>query len=161
LQLTIGSADELPAAEAVIAAVYCVPDAFNSLEHAQLVNAVMLADKLGAAAAAKQAVQILKTAAAAEQGLSAAALEALASLTAWPACLQQVLLPVVQHARCCDDALDGFAAIVAADTGSRVQHMLLAVLGDLGAVWRDDQLQELLMQLVPVYPLHLVAWHGT
>uniref|UniRef100_A0A383VJQ4 BACK domain-containing protein n=1 Tax=Tetradesmus obliquus TaxID=3088 RepID=A0A383VJQ4_TETOB len=84
LHLPIDSEEQLPAAEAVIAALYNVRDALSSLQQQQLVDAAVIADRL---------------------------------------------------------------AILAADRGSRVQRMLLAVLGDLEAVWRDEQLQALLLQL--------------
>jgi hypothetical protein len=133
--------------------MYFAPDALSSLEQQQLVAAVMLADKLGAADVAEQAVQKLLLAA--EQGMSVAALEALASLVAWPACLQPLLLRVLQRSSCCDATLADLAAITAADTGSRVQRMLLAVLGDLEAVWEDKQLQQLLLAL-PLPALQLL-----
>jgi hypothetical protein len=156
LRLPIDSAEQLPAAEAVIAALYGVPDALSSLEQQQLVDAVVLGDMLGAAAVAAEAVQLLKAAADhGAGGLSAAALDALADLPAWPACLQPLLLPVVKHASCCDASLADLTAITAADTGSRVQRMLLAVLGDLEAVWRDEQLQQLLLDL-PLPALQLL-----
>jgi hypothetical protein len=41
LRLIINSTQQLPAAEAVIAALYCVPNVFGSLQHAQLVAAVV------------------------------------------------------------------------------------------------------------------------
>jgi hypothetical protein len=152
LRLTIDSAEQLPAAEAVIAALYRVPDALSSLQQQQLIDAVFIADKLGAADVAAQAVQMLITAA--EQELSAAAVTALAQLHAWPTCLLPLLLPMVRRASCFQAASD-VAAIAAADTGSRVQRMLLAVLGNLEAVLRDQQLQTLLMQL-PLPALQLL-----
>jgi hypothetical protein len=150
LYLPIDSEEQLPAAEAVIAALYDVLDALSSLQQQQLVDAVFIADKLGAPKVAQRAVDAL-TAAAEQaeegQGLTAATQEALAGLSSWPLCLQPLLLPVIRHASCCDAGLTDLAAIVAADTGSRVQRMLLAVLGDLEAVWRDEQLQKLLRSL--------------
>jgi hypothetical protein len=150
LHLPLDSAEQLPAGEAVIAALYDVPDALSSLQQQQLVDAVVLADKLGAPKVAQRAVDALKAAAQqveGEQGLTGVALEALASLPSWPTCLYPLLLPIVQHAACCVEGLADLAAIVAADTGSRVQRMLLAVLGDLEAVWKDVQLQRLLLLL--------------
>jgi hypothetical protein len=159
LRLTIDSAEQLPAAEAVVAALYFKQDAITSLEPMQQVTAAVLADKLGAAAVAKQAVQLLKAGAEAEQGLPVAALEALASLSCWPACLHPLLLPVVKSAACCaSSALNGLvelADIAAADAGSRVQRMLLAVLGNLEAVWRDEELQKVLL-LLPLPAMQLL-----
>jgi hypothetical protein len=99
-------------------------------------------------AAAEQAVAALKAAAAAAgQGLSAAALEALAGLPAWPTRLLQLVPVIMQHTLCCNKNTAGLAAIRAADTGNRVQQLLLAVLGDLEAVWADKQLKDLLLGL--------------
>jgi hypothetical protein len=64
--------------------------------------------------------------------------DALSVLPVWPACLQPVLLPVLQRAK--------LSEMPAADV-SKVQRMLLAVLGDLEAAWADNQLQKLLLQL--------------
>jgi hypothetical protein len=44
LYLTIDSAEQLPAAEAVIAALYAVPDAHDSLQQHQHVCALLIAD---------------------------------------------------------------------------------------------------------------------
>jgi hypothetical protein len=135
-----------------------VTDALTSLQQQQLADAALIADRLGAPRVAQHAVDALKAAAEQPgdaQGLSAAAMEALANLPAWPACLQPLLLPAVQHASCCDASLPDFAAIKAADTGGRVQRMLLAVLGDLEAVWREEQLQQLLLAL-PLPALQLL-----
>jgi hypothetical protein len=130
--------------------MYGVPNALLALQQHQLVDAVILADKIGASTVAGQIVQMLRTAAATTvegSSLTAATLEALASLQAWPTCLLP-LLPVVLFTHCwCVSSIADLAAITAADTGSRVQRMLLAVLGDLEAAWRDKQLQELLLEL--------------
>jgi hypothetical protein len=79
--------------------------------------------------------------------MSGVAMEALAGIPVWPACLHQLLLPILETAACCDKSLVDLAAIQAADARSRVQRMLLAVFGDLEAVWRDEELQELLAEL--------------
>jgi hypothetical protein len=150
LHLTIDSAEQLPAAEAVIAALYAVPDALESLRQQQLVWALIIADKLGAEDVAKQSVKMLIDAAEQIGGLSEAAMEELASLPVWPTCLHPLLPPIVQSVPCLGDTtveVKDLAAIVAADTGSRVQRMLLAMFGDLEAVWRDQQLQSQLMHL--------------
>ncbi|KAF6251589.1 FAE1/Type III polyketide synthase-like protein-domain-containing protein [Scenedesmus sp. NREL 46B-D3] len=85
VHLTIDSAEQLPAAEAVIATMYGVPGATGTLEQQQLVHAVVLADMVGVEAASEQALQALTSAALSQQGLPAAALDALAGLAAWPA----------------------------------------------------------------------------
>jgi hypothetical protein len=134
LHLTIDSAEQLPAAEAVIAAMYAVPASLFSLQQQELVCALLIAIRIGAADIALHCLSWLTGVA--EQGsMSEAAMEALASLPVWPACLCALLPSILAHAPCCNDrALADLAAIAAADTGSRVQRMLLAVLGDLEAV---------------------------
>lgn len=108
---------------------------------------MVIADRIGAAEVVEQSVGMLQAAAVQADGVSAATMETLANLPVWPTCLLPLLLPVIRHASCCAANLTELAAILAADTGSRVQRMLLAVLGDLEAVWRDQQLQALLLQL--------------
>jgi hypothetical protein len=147
LYLTVDSAEQLPAVEAVIAAMYGVAAALSSLDQEQLVHALLIADMVHAEAAAQQAMEPLTAAAQAEQGLSATALEALIGLTAWPAFLLKLLTTVVQHAPCCRDRIASLEAITAADSNSRVQRLLVAALGDLEAVWADKQLTKLLLEL--------------
>jgi hypothetical protein len=167
LRLPLDSERQLLAAEAVIAAVYAVPNALLALQQHQLVDAVMLADRIGATAVAEQAVQMLTTAAAPTAtaegpSLTAATVEALASLQAWPACLLPLVLPVVLSTRCCRATNTAqLAGVAAADAGKHhILCMLLAVLGDLEAVWRDEQLQALLMQLpLPALELLLGSDH--
>uniref|UniRef100_A0A383VM69 BACK domain-containing protein n=1 Tax=Tetradesmus obliquus TaxID=3088 RepID=A0A383VM69_TETOB len=145
--LTIESAEQQPAAVAVIAALYGKPDAISSLEQHQLVHTLVIADMIHADAAEQQALQALQAAAKSEQSLTAAALEALAALPEWPACLLQLLPHIVKHAPCCRDSAAALEAVAAADDGGRMQRMLLAVFGDLQGVWSDAQLQELLLGL--------------
>jgi hypothetical protein len=65
--------------------------AVSRLEQQQLVYAAVIADMVGAEAAVQQATHALQRAAQAQQGLSAAALGALAGLPALPTCLLQLL----------------------------------------------------------------------
>jgi hypothetical protein len=137
--------------------MYGVPDAISSLDQQQLVHAVVIADMVHAELAGQQAVQVLTAAAQSEQGLSAKALHALASLPAWPSCLLQLLAVIVKHARCCRDvnpAADA-AAVAAADIGGRIQRLLLSALGNLESVWADEQLKKLLLQL-PLQEMQLL-----
>jgi hypothetical protein len=147
VHLTIDSAEQLPAAEAVIAAMYGVPDAVSGLEQQQLVHAVVIADMVHAGTAVQQAVQALNDAAQWEQGLSAATLQELAGLPAWPACLVKLLPAVVNCSGCCLSGATDLAVIQAADTGGMMQRLLLALLGDLEAVWADAELQQGLLAL--------------
>lgn len=148
ITLTVGSAEELPAAEAVIATLYGVQGSLQRLYHGQLVQALLIADMIGAAEAAIQATQHLRTAA--QQGLSAAALELMAGLSAWPQCLLELLPVIVAHANCCKQGNAELAAVpdpLAAVDGSLIQRVLLRVFGDLQAVWQDPKLKAMLMQL--------------
>jgi hypothetical protein len=116
--------------------MYLKPDAISSLEQQQVVHAIVIADMAGAEAAEQQALQALRAAAQSEEGLTAAALQALAGLPVWPACLLQLLPTIVEHAPCCRDSTADLAAVVVADAGGEIQQVLLAV-GDLQAVWSD------------------------
>jgi hypothetical protein len=147
VQLTIQSAEQLPAAEAVIAAMYGVPDAIKGLEQHQAVHAVVIADMVHAGAAGQQALQVLQAAAASDEGLAEAALQALAGLSVWPSCLLQLMPSIMKHAACCRDSTADTAAVAASDAGSRVQQLLVAAFGDLQAVWSDSQQQQLLLGL--------------
>jgi hypothetical protein len=158
VQLTIDSAEQPPAAEAVISAKYGVPDAISSLEQHQAVHALVMADMVHAEAAGQQALQVLQAAAKSEQRLTAAAMQALAALPVWPSCLLRLLPTIVEHAPCFRDNTTYLAAVTAADAGGRVHSVLVAALGDLQAVWSDKQLQQLLMGLpLPAMQLLLSA----
>jgi hypothetical protein len=156
LELTVDSADHLPAAEAVIAAMYGMTAPIQRLTQVQLLAAAVIADRIQVTAAVKQAVAALQAAAAADTGLSGAALEALAGLPAWPDCLLPLLAPAVSGTRCCSSSRSSdVASIQAADTRGRVRRMLLAVLGDLEEVWADAQLKQILLEL-PLPALQLL-----
>jgi hypothetical protein len=159
--LTIDSEELLPAATAVIAAMYGVesgPNALSSLQQQQLVHAVVIADRLQVTSVCRQALQLLEAASKAEQGMSAAALDALTVLSPRPSCLLAVLPSIVQHAPCCKLGAADLAAIAAADKGGKVQQLLVAVFGNLQAVWSDAELQQLLLALpLPAMQL-LLSW---
>jgi hypothetical protein len=159
--LTIDSEEHLPAATAVIAAMYGVesgPNALSSFLQQQLVHAVVIADRLQVTSVCRQAQQLLEAASTAEQGLSAAALHALTVLSPWPSCLLAVLPSIVQHAPCCKLVTADLEAIAAADKGGKVQQLLVAVFGNLQAVWSDVELQQLLLALpLPAMQL-LLSW---
>jgi hypothetical protein len=126
--------------------MYGMTAPIQRLPQVQLLAAALIADRIQVTAAVKQAVAALQAAAAADTGLSGAALEALASLPAWPDCLLPLLAPAVSGARCCCSSSD-LASIQAADIRARVRRMLLTVLGDLEAVWGDAQLKQILLEL--------------
>jgi hypothetical protein len=147
--LTIDKAEQLPAAEAVIAAMYGVPDAISSLEQQQVVHAVVIACMVQAEAAKQWALQVLQAAATSEQGLTTAALEKLVSLSVWPcrpwpSCLLQLLPTIIRHAPCCRGSTTDLVAVAAADVDGRMQQLLLSKLGNLQA---DEQRKEMLLAL--------------
>uniref|UniRef100_A0A383WGT3 BACK domain-containing protein n=1 Tax=Tetradesmus obliquus TaxID=3088 RepID=A0A383WGT3_TETOB len=115
----------------------------------------MIADMMGIDAAAQQAVKALASAAKSEQGLSAAALQALAGLAAWPACLLQLLPTILKRAACCRINSSRLEDIIAADTNKDVQQLLLGAFGDLDAACADKQLKQLLLKL-PLPALQLL-----
>lgn len=147
LTLSIATADELPAAEAVIAKLYGVDDALFSLQHHQLVQALIIADIINATEAADLISRQLQTVATSENGLSEVALEALAGLSAWPECLLQLLPVIIANAKCLKESSADLAALHAADANRRMQRLLLSVFGDLQIVWRDEFLTDMLLQL--------------
>lgn len=107
---------------AVLSGLYLVKPwseltARQQLTHAQRVHVAVLADMWQLPAAAKDAIRILQTAAAASSDEVAAELEQLLLQSALPDCL----LPVMKR-------------------------VLLGRFGDLEAVWADASLQEALMQ---------------
>lgn len=152
ITLTIDSAEHLPVAEAVIAALYGVKDCLADLQHEQLLQALVIADMIDLQEVADQILEILDSASKSEQGLSAAALNFLADLSAWPACLHQLLPSTLSHAASWPvvsgtEAPTDVKAVVAADKDGIVQRILLAVFGDLQAVWQNAALAGTLMQL--------------
>jgi hypothetical protein len=144
--LTIDTAEQLPAAEAVIAAMYSVPDALAGLTLHQLVHVVSIADMLQADAAMQQAIQAL-AGTHTDQCLPTAVFDALAALQVLPACLLQHIPALLCRAPCCCGSTTDLAAIAAADSSGSVQRLLLAAFGDLEAVWADMAYSELLLSL--------------
>lgn len=152
VHLTIASVDELPAAEAVIASLYGVQDGFGQLQHDQLIQALIIADMIDATEAAEQVSKCLKAAAASQPGLSEAALNILSGLSAWPDCLQQLLPNILRHINYSEQSstaqpVASATANCSTEPRNVAQRLLLAIFGDLQAVWRDDNLKQLLLQL--------------
>lgn len=144
--MTIPAADQLAAAEAVIAALYGVDTAFSNLQHEQLVHALILADMLNASEVVDKVVFCLEAAAVLNNGLSETALAALADLVAWPECLLKLLPSIAAHASCCKPT-HNLATTIAADTSKYMQRILLNVFGNIPAVLRDAELKRLLLKL--------------
>lgn len=154
LTLTLDHAADEPAAVAVIAAMYGVPNAFSSLGQDQLVWTVKYADMLQMSAIAERAAQALQAAAAAAaDGFSAKTLTALGQLPAWPNCLLPLLPAVAKLAE--DSNSQPAAADGSSSSGSgssiakqrSIQRVLVTVLGDLEEVWQQQRLQTLLLEL--------------
>jgi hypothetical protein len=128
--------------------MYQVPDAISSLQQQHLVHAVVIAEMLQVDYVAQQALQSLRNAACAPQGLpTLAALQAMASLETWPAGLKQLLPLLVENTACCRDSTADLAAIKAADASGSVQNMLVGALGDLQGVWSSAEEKALLLAL--------------
>lgn len=147
LTLQVASASERTAAEAVIATLYGVHNALHSLEHEQLIQAVIIADTISALEVSEQAFKCLTTAVASEKGLSDAAMNMLAGLSNWPEYLLKLVPVIVSHTSCCNLLLDDLAALLAADRNKFMQRLLVNVFGDLQAVWRDAKLKDMLLRL--------------
>jgi hypothetical protein len=148
--LTIDTEEHLPAATAVVAAMYGVesgPNALSSLQQQQLVHAVVIADRLQVTPVCRQALGLLAAASKTEQGLSAAALDALRGLSPWPSCLLTLLPTILQYAPCCKLGDACLGAIAAADRGRKVEQLVNAVFGNLQAVWSDAEQQQLLLSI--------------
>lgn len=91
ISLRLDSAKQVPAAEAVIAALYGVQDCFVNLQHEQLLQAIVKADMIDLPEIADRVLELLHTAAKSDKGLIAAALRSLTSLSAWLVCMYQLL----------------------------------------------------------------------
>lgn len=159
LELTLDSPDQQAAAEAVIASLYLIKDAMTQLDTVQLVQTVVLADRLQITVAMEQAVQLLCTAAKEIEGLPAATLDALAGLCTWPRCLYPLLPVAVEENFGWKVTFKSTYDQVVRDSkdpaGQRLQRVLVAALGHLNSVWADDQQKQALLQL-PVGGLYLL-----
>lgn len=145
--LTIATADEVPAAEAVIAGLHGVQDAFSHLDHVQLLQAFVIANVISAEDITNQVSMLLKAATASKQGLSIAALHKLAGMRSWPVCLLQLLPVILSHASCLQENTVDVAALLNTDISAVLQRILLQVFGDLHAVWSDAVLTIMLLRL--------------
>jgi len=122
-QLDIALPDEqqVPAAMTVLSALYgvkTIPRLLSELTQEQQLHAAVLADMWQIDAVSAGAAKLLNSAAQSSNGLSAAVTKQLLSMPAYP----DSLVPLVQV-------------------------VLLDKLGDVEAVWGDDELQELLLGL--------------
>lgn len=148
--LGIDSEEQLPAAESVIAALYGVDDCFDDLPHDQLVHALVIADMIDLPRVAQQIMAILQAASSSAAGLSEAAQASMADLSAWPACLYQ-LLPSLLAQFIRQKQLTEFVGqvqdVVDADSNSLMQSIMLAAFGDLQAVWQNPELSDVLLGL--------------
>ena len=140
LVLSLQDAAQLPAALAVLAALYSVkpiPELLSTLPQEQQLHAALLADTWQVADVSTAAVQLLVDAAKPDQGLSAAAYDQFMGLGATPTCLLPLFKVLVE-------LLAQFADPASQAT---LKRMLLSVLGDLEDVWADPALRKTLLSM--------------
>jgi len=121
LAITLPDEQQVPAAMAVLAALYGVkpiPELLSELTQEQQLHAAVLADMWQIDAVSTGAAKLLMSAAQSSDGLPASASELLLSMAAYPDCLAPL-----------------------------VQVVLLDKLGDVEAVWGDAELRKLLLGL--------------
>lgn len=143
MELTLDSENQVPAAEAFIAGLYCSADALRQLQPEQLLHAAVMADKHAVNVLRAQALDLLKKAAETQLPV---VIDVLAAQSTWPS----FLLPIIPAVLGEWLALDA-ASQLAHD--QRVQAMLVAALGNLNEVWRNQEQQDVLLEL----PLPAVA----
>lgn len=172
LALLLGSEDEVPAAMAVLGALYgaSTPSA-DSLTDVQLLQVVILADMLQVTDLAEEVVTTLVKAAEAAEGLSEAAVQQLLRLEAYPACVVSALQHITRHMQLRNAAAfwakaafaapsspSSLEAVLAAPHSSNMRSQLLEALGDLEEVWGEagqQQRQVLLSLPLPAMQLLL------
>lgn len=151
--ITIDHPDHEAAVLGVIAAMYGAGQYLDGLSQQHLVQVVVYADRLQVEVATAAAVQRLKAAASSAAGLEADTLQALVDLPAWPACLVQLLPEVV-------GAKAAYTPGQLPVEQQQLQKVLVATLGNLEEVWRDEQLKGVLLALaLPALQLLLSSDH--
>lgn len=141
LTATVDSPEEQAAAEAVLATLYLTNEPLAQLGMEQLVQAVLIADRLRIMTAAQQAADLLITAVRKHDGFPLAAVKLLCQHGTLPSCLLRVLPALVTAWQ-----QDRQARRDAEQTAA-VELLLVAVLGRLNDVWADEQLYQQLLQL--------------
>jgi hypothetical protein len=136
IDVTITGKQHLTGLLAALAVLYHDEDLFKQLPQQDLVSAVVYGDQLAIPRAVELGMQLLKEAAAGGEG-TLECCKAMAALATLPACMLQ-LVPAVA-AQCPTQC--------SAEQRQLYQGALVAALGDLEAVWTDQQLQEVLLAL--------------
>jgi hypothetical protein len=134
IDVTISSKQQLNGLLAALAVLYHNEDLFKQLPQQDLVSAVVYGDQLAIPRAVELGMQLLQEAAG---GINQECCMALAAVPTWPTCLLP-LVPLVA------------AQYNTQGTGEQQQvyyAVLVSALGDLEAVWEDEQLQEQLLAL--------------
>lgn len=152
--LTVSDQAHAPAAVAMIAALYGVGSALNTLQQQELLYVIQYADMIQVKSIATAAVALLKAAATAGQGLTATCMAALAALPAWPSCLLSLIPVLAEQATAVDTAAtaadaeaakEGASALMSKNTS--IQQVFTAALGNLEAVWQHKDLINMLLEL--------------
>lgn len=149
LHLTLDSADHQVAAEAVIATLYSAREPIQDLTLEELVQAVILSDRLQLADAAQQALTALMQKISSVRSLPQESITLFSNLAVWPRSLLPALLAIVKAwpQRLTDPNSGSGPDRYGLQDAEALQRMLLAVFGKLNEVWADTQLHELLMEL--------------
>jgi hypothetical protein len=137
ITVTISSKRDLTGLLAALAALYNSEDLFRQVPQQDLVSAVVYGDQLAIPRAVELGMQLLKEAAAGEGGINQGCCKALADVPIWPTCMLP-LLPLMAAQ---------YGPQAAASEQQQYHSVLLSALGNLEAVWKDQQLQELLLAL--------------
>lgn len=123
-----------------------VENCFSSLPHDQLVHALVLADMLDTPGLVQQIMAVLKAACSAAAGLSRVGQKAMGDLSAWPACLYQLLPYFLNHSTIQKHLAEKPKSEL--DDSSRlIQRILLSPFKNLQAVWQDSAMSSTLMKL--------------
>lgn len=169
--IVLDSADQEPAALAVLAAMYGAQSVADcGLPDVQVLQVALLADMLQVGSVATQAVQHICRIASAAAGMSTKLQQRLLRLQAWPACLLPVLgvlskhgsLPLPHFSRVWM-AADGIplnsnmTSIAAAPNSPIMMELLLSKLQDLHRVWEDAALRNEMLAL-PLPAMQLLLY---
>jgi hypothetical protein len=151
IEVTISSKQDLTGLLAALAVLYHDEELFKQVSQRDMVAAVVYGDQLAIPRAVELGMQLLEQAARTTRGCTMQC-KALSAMPIWPTCLLP-LLPVLaaQHAR-----VSGCTA----EQQKVYEGMLVSALGNLEAVWGDQELEGLLLALpLPAAELLLSSDH--
>lgn len=147
VELLLESADDIPAADAMLALMYQVPDALAGLQQTTLLRTALLANKYNAQGPLDAAIERLQ-----KQSLDDAALQLFWQVPAcWEPPFWDFLLEAIDYRLSSSTVPPGHSS-TAAGRMDDVRELLVFVCGyDLESVWTQpcDELREILME-VPV-----------